>query len=68
MAAKNKIISRKDAIEKGLPSYFTGLPCKYGHIAKRGVSAGNCYQCEYEKGKTLRAHIKAKRLEALANV
>lgn len=58
MAVKNKLISRKEAIDNGLPSYFTGLPCKYGHISKRGVVAGNCYQCEYERGKRHRAKIK----------
>ena len=28
-----QIISRKQAIAQGLKRYFTGKPCKWGHIA-----------------------------------
>ena len=38
------IISRKDAIAQNLSHYFTGLPCKYGHIAKRNIYA-QCMEC-----------------------
>jgi hypothetical protein len=37
--------TRKDAIEQRLPEYFTGLPCKNGHIAKRYTRSGSCYRC-----------------------
>lgn len=40
-----EIISRKDAASKGLKHYFTGKKCKYGHIAKRYVSAKKCILC-----------------------
>lgn len=40
-----KIISRKEAKELGLKKYFTGKPCKRGHIAERFVSAGRCVEC-----------------------
>jgi hypothetical protein len=60
--AKDKIVTRQEAINKGLSTYFTGLPCTKGHISKRGVMGGNCYQCDYERGKARRAEIKAIRL------
>lgn len=40
-----EVISRKEAIEKGLKVYFTGKPCKYGHVAERYVSIGYCVEC-----------------------
>jgi len=59
-----KIITRKEATINGLPSYFTGKPCKHGHISKRGTQGGNCHQCDYERGKAIRATIKAIRAKA----
>lgn len=56
-----KIITRAEAIKNGLPSYFTGKPCKYGHISKRGVLGGNCYKCDYEHGIVRRNAIKQQR-------
>ena len=57
-----KIITRKHAIDNGLSSYFTGKPCVNNHISKRGVLGGNCYQCDYERGKERREQIKAIRV------
>lgn len=39
------IISRKDAIEKGLSRYYTGKPCSNGHYAERSVSSRACCIC-----------------------
>lgn len=39
-----QLVSSKQAIEQGLKRYFTGKPCKYGHIAERLVNAG-CMEC-----------------------
>jgi|TARA_R110001592_G_scaffold59147_3_gene179358 hypothetical protein len=39
-----KIITRKEAKEKGLKHYFTGKPCPHGHIAQRFISGG-CTEC-----------------------
>ena len=39
------LISRKDAIAKGLGKYFTGSPCRNGHIAERYVQSGTCEEC-----------------------
>jgi hypothetical protein len=39
------IITRKEAIERGLPRYFSGRPCRrMGHLAERFIS-GACVQC-----------------------
>jgi hypothetical protein len=40
-----EVISKKDAIEKGLKRYFTGKPCVHGHIAERLVSDCVCLMC-----------------------
>ena len=61
----NKIITREDAINKGLPNYFTGIPCQKGHISKRRTLNGVCLKCDYERAKEKRALIKAKRAEVL---
>jgi hypothetical protein len=33
------------ARERGEKRYFTGLPCKAGHIAERQVANGTCVEC-----------------------
>jgi hypothetical protein len=38
------IISRKEAKAQGLKRYFTGKPCKHGHIAERHME-GKCAKC-----------------------
>jgi 5-methylcytosine-specific restriction endonuclease McrA len=55
-----EIISRKDAIAKGLPRYFLGRPCKYGHVAEQNISGG-CVICHREQ------HLKAARKRWAAN-
>lgn len=40
-----ELISRDDAAAAGLLRYFTGVPCKRGHIAQRYVSTSSCMQC-----------------------
>lgn len=42
----DQIISRKDALAKGLKRYFTGKPCKHGHIGKRYVIDWGCQICK----------------------
>lgn len=46
-----EIISRKDAKEKGLSYYYTGVECKRGHFSKRRVDSGQCYECAKERRK-----------------
>lgn len=50
-----KIISRDQARGAGEQKFFTGLPCKYGHIAERYVKTGRCCQCNIEKCKKWKA-------------
>ena len=43
-----KLISRKEAKALGLSHYFTGLPCRRGHISERQVISANCMACNRE--------------------
>jgi len=40
------IIARKEAKALGLTTYFTGKPCKAGHIETRRTDNGNCSECD----------------------
>lgn len=40
-----QLISRDDATSAGLTHYFTGVPCKHGHITARYVRDGKCSTC-----------------------
>jgi 5-methylcytosine-specific restriction endonuclease McrA len=39
------IISREEARAQGLKRFFTGDPCRNGHVAERLVSNGFCREC-----------------------
>lgn len=41
-----ELITRKEAKAIGLKNYFTGEPCKYGHIDLRKVDSGQCIECK----------------------
>lgn len=40
------LISAAEAKAAGLKQYFTGEPCKHGHISARKVSSRSCLECE----------------------
>jgi hypothetical protein len=40
------IIGRDEARALGLKRFFTGKPCKRGHIAERYIGSGRCVQCD----------------------
>jgi hypothetical protein len=40
------MVNKKEATEKGLTFYFTGKPCKHGHISERLVKGGSCRECK----------------------
>jgi hypothetical protein len=40
-----KPTKRSDALRLGVTRYYTGKPCKHGHIADRLASCGRCWQC-----------------------
>ena len=42
-------ISRKDAIEKGMKYYFTGIQCINGHFDERYVNGSVCKTCAMER-------------------
>jgi len=37
--------TRAEAVAAGLTTYFTGKPCKHGHIASRRVENRCCEEC-----------------------
>lgn len=40
------IISREEAARRGLKRFFTGEPCRHGHVAERWVGCrGRCVEC-----------------------
>lgn len=41
----NQIITRAQARHNGLGKYFTGVPCRNGHIAERYTQSGSCEDC-----------------------
>lgn len=43
-----EIISRAEARALGLKRYFTGEPCKRGHIAERNTKKATCLACKAE--------------------
>jgi hypothetical protein len=58
-----EIISKKKAIEQGLDLYFTGKPCKRGHLSERYVKSRCCVQCQEQ----YRLENKEKHLEYWKN-
>jgi len=43
------IVTRKEALAKGLTRYFTGKPCPRGHVAERITNEAKCSKCERER-------------------
>jgi hypothetical protein len=60
-------ISREEAIIQGLERYFSGEPCKYGHIAEREVERGLCVECRVDIAQT-RETTKERRTLSCKNV
>ena len=52
-----EIISRKEAQQRGLPRYYTGKPCKHGHICER-YAVGSCVECSNIASKAKSAYKK----------
>jgi hypothetical protein len=44
-----KLTSRAQAKEQNLTRYFTGKPCRHGHVAERLVVNGTCYECTKQR-------------------
>lgn len=57
-------ISLKEAKAQGLKHYFTGNPCKRGHVALRFVSTRQCSHCIAKQGSAWKANNRERYLEA----
>ena len=59
-----EVISRNKAIDLGLRFYFTGKPCKYGHVSERYVTSYFCKECmeqRYEDNKEeIKSYVRAR--------
>lgn len=56
-----EIITRKEAIEKGLNRYFTGKECSKGHLAPKLVSNRRCTACSREHANSKEQRLKYKK-------
>ena len=52
---------RYEAMQTGLATYLTGVPCKSGHIAERITSTGTCIECR-RKGDRRRYALDPKKM------
>ena len=46
---KHELISRKEALDRGMTTYYTGEPCKHGHLSSRKITSGSCSDCQNER-------------------
>lgn len=58
----NAIVRRRDRLKNKSepPRYFTGKPCKNGHITERAAANGGCMECHRLRNARLRAKKKMK--------
>lgn len=58
----SELVSRQKALQFNLITYFTGKPCKRGHLSVRFTLTSNCKQCQqdYAKEHQTRLHLKKK--------
>lgn len=52
-----EIITKEQAIAQGLRHFYTGEPCKHGHMSERYTVNGSCAQCTRESTKKRMARI-----------
>jgi hypothetical protein len=62
------LLSRQDALAQGSSTYFTGAPCKHGHVASRFTTTRQCVTCSSVKAaayhaRTGRVRSKARHIE-----
>lgn len=58
------IVTREQAQALGLSRFFTGNPCKNGHLSERSLRDGCCVVCGYENRRGWKAANHAKVLES----
>lgn len=61
-----EILSRPEARQRGLKTYFTGKPCKNGHNSYRYTQSGTCAQCVKNANGTMSDPASDARKEAKA--
>lgn len=54
-----QITTRREAIAAGVGQYFTGKPCKHGHISHRYTQSGACAQCISDTSAAFRKEVSA---------
>jgi hypothetical protein len=63
-----ELVSREDAKRNGRKLYFTGKPCRNGHICERRVDSRCCVICKRAReNKYYLDNIEARRAASLAN-
>jgi len=50
-----KIITQSEAEQAGFNYFFTGKPCRNGHLDVRHISTKDCIQCKKERAERERA-------------
>jgi hypothetical protein len=45
--------SRDEALSRGLDRYFTGIPCKHGHVAPRYAKGTSCIVCQVDHARRI---------------
>lgn len=60
------IVERAQALSMGLRTYFTGRPCKRGHLSERNTIEGSCRECIREVQRELRRDFNARRQSSTA--
>lgn len=59
----NERIGREEARAQGRAHYFTGSPCKNGHVANRSVGGGACVVCRHDNYRRWREANRDRRKE-----
>lgn len=59
------VITLAEARRKGLKRYFTGKPCKHGHIAERYTETNRCFECNKVSSRKDYKQHKSKRLASV---
>jgi hypothetical protein len=62
-----EIISREEARQKGLVRYYTGKPCKHGHICERFTKSMHCLECGKVRSKKYVQQNPERRKQTLTN-
>jgi glutamate dehydrogenase/leucine dehydrogenase len=63
-----KLMKRMDAARAGEKLYFTGKPCKNGHLEHRYTSTGICVACNREYSANYQSAVKQVLREARAEM